>query len=129
MLVVIAVSAFSMMRNYQYPKMDFEGARQWIESQVTAEDVIVTAGVTALPYNDYYGVNWPEMKTAADIQSVTLGEGGNLWIVYAFARYMKDEGGAPEVYDIINRDCVDAKHFYGTLGGGAIIACRLQLNK
>ena len=124
MLLVITISAISMVRNYQYPKMDFEGARQWVESQAGSDDIIVTAGVAAWPYKFFYGVDWLEMKFESDFERVKSLK-GQLWMVYTFGRYMKMS--APEVYTIVDRDCQDRKHFYGTLGGGDLIVCRLPL--
>ena len=121
MLVVIAVSALSMLKNYQYPKMDFEGAREWVEQQALPGDVIVTAGVTAWPYQVFYGVGWPEIKTASDIEQLNAE---TIWIVFAFGRYLEDS--APQVYDIVHNSCMEPKRFHGTLGGGDVIVCRLS---
>ena len=104
--------------------MDFEGARNWVESQATPDDSIVTAGAAAWPYQVFYGVDWLEMKIASDFDHVN-SRTGQLWMVYTFGRYMKMS--APEIYTIIDRDCHDEKHFYGTLGGGDVIVCRLPL--
>lgn len=123
MLVVVLVSAFSMVRNYQYPKMNFEGAREWVETQVNQNDVIATAGVAAWPYRVYYGVDWPEVKSADDIERLK-NLNGQLWIVYTFGRYMKES--APEVYATIERNCNEQKRFHGTLGGGDMIICNLE---
>lgn len=125
MLVVISVSAFSMMKNYTYPKMDFEGARRWVEGQAAHNDVIVTAGAAAQPYRVYYGVNWPEMKVAADIENAMNGK-NKLWMLYTFSRYMKKS--APDIYTIIDQGCREKKRFRGTLGGGDIIVCRLEFS-
>ena len=121
MTLVIAVSAASLIRNYQYPKMDFQGARNWLESKAGAEDKIVTAGAAAWPYNNFYGVEWPEMKFTSDLAEQRKNA-DNVWLVYAFARYM--EVSAPEVLSAIRQDCIDEKYFPGTLGGGAMIVCR-----
>lgn len=122
MVLVILVSAVSLVRNYQYPKMDFQGAREWLQAHAGARDNIVTAGAAAWPYKNIYGVTWPEMKHASDLEEQRRNA-DNVWIVYTFARYM--EVSAPEVLTIIRQDCVDEKYFPGTLGGGEIIVCRL----
>ncbi|MBL4743049.1 MAG: glycosyltransferase family 39 protein [Cycloclasticus sp.] len=124
MLVVVSVSASSMVRNYKYPKMDFEGAKHWVEMQATPNDVIVTAGVAAWPYQIYYGVDWPEMKVANDIAHIRK-HSDQLWMVYTFGRYMKK--GSPEIYALIERECSEKKRFRGTLGGGDIVVCRFEL--
>ena len=123
MLVIILVSAFSMLRNYQYPKMNFEGAIEWLETEVGQSGIIVTAGVAAWPYRVYYGVDWPEVKTAEDIDRLKSPD-SQLWMVYTFRRYMQQS--APEVSAIIERSCTEQKRFHGTLGGGDIVVCRLD---
>lgn len=125
MIVVLCISAVSMVRNYLYPKMDFEGARQWVESQAEPGDAIVTAGAAAFPYRDFYGVNWPEMKVLSDFDNVKT-QTGQIWIVFTFRRYMKMS--APEIYTVVDRECSEGKHFHGTLGGGDMIVCRLPLS-
>ena len=121
MVLVIMISAASLVRNYQYPKMDFLGAQQWLEETAGARDRIVTAGAAAWPYKNFYGIDWPEVQLASDLEA-QREHAKNVWIVYTFARYM--EVSAPEVLDAIRRDCIDEKYFPGTLGGGEIIVCR-----
>jgi mannosyltransferase len=125
MLVIISVSAFSMMHNYKYPKMDFEGAKHWAEAQAGPNDSIVTAGVAAWPYQVYFGVDWPEMKLAEDIERVRK-QSGRIWMVYTFGRYMKKS--APEIYTVVDQECSEKKRFRGTLGGGDMIVCRLEVS-
>ena len=122
MMLVITVSAFSMLRNYQYPKMDFEGAKDWVESHASDEDVIVTTGVAAWAYANYYQVEWPEMKVAADVERAAQ-DARHTWIVFSFGRYLKES--APEVYEIVDGGCESEKRFPGTLGGGDVVVCQL----
>ncbi len=121
----ILMSALSLTRNYQYPKMDFQGARIWVEAQAAPEDRIVTVGAAAWPYRFYYETGWPQLKVVADLYP-QLADDGSVWVVYAFGRYLAIS--LPEVMAAIRRDCVDEKRFHGTLGNGDVIVCRMLQN-
>jgi uncharacterized membrane protein len=121
-VVGILVSAVSLMHNYQFPKMDFSGARNWIETRATPSDRIVVAGVAAWPYRNFYGVDWPRVESVADLQRLAPDD-GSIWVVYTFPRYL--QSSSPDVMAAINRTCVDERRFRGTLGGGDVIVCRM----
>ena len=118
----ILISAVSLTRNYQYPKMDFQGARNWVEANAGPQDRIVMVGVAARPYRIYYEVDWPEVKMAADLHP-PLAEDGSVWVVYTFGRYIAKS--LPEVMVEIRDGCVGEKRFRGTLGGGDIVVCKM----
>jgi len=127
MIFTILVSAASLLRNYQHPKMDFAAAQQWLETTASKKDVIVTAGSAAWPFREYYKLPWPEMITAEDLatqDNLATSQGGNVLVVYAFARYM--EVSAPDVLQSIRDRCTNKKRFVGTLGGGDLFVCRLR---
>jgi len=124
MIIVILISAASLTRNYQYPKMDFQGAREWVVAHAKPQDRIVSASAAAWVYQKYYGLDWPRMMTASDLINEQNKNSGNLWMVYTFARYI--EASAPEVMSAIREHCVDEKRFKGTLGGGDVIVCRMN---
>lgn len=121
----IVLSAISLTHNYQYPKMDFQGARNWVEAQAGPEDRIVTVGVAAWPYQVYYQVDWPKVEAAADLYP-SLADDASVWVVYTFGRYLANS--LPEVMAAIRKNCVDESRFRGTLGGGDVIVCRMSRN-
>ncbi len=121
----IVISAVSLTRNYQYPKMDFQGARNWVEAHAGPQDRIVVVGVAAWPYQRYYEVDWPRVDSVTDLHPV-LSDDGSVWVVYTFGRYIAQS--LPEVMTEIRRNCVDEKRFRGTLGNGDIVVCRMSQN-
>lgn len=121
----ILISALSLTRNYQYPKMDFQGARNWVEAHADTQDRIVTVGAAEPPYRTYYEVDWPLVNVAADLHPLLAGD-GSVWVVYTFGRYLAES--LPEVMAEIRKNCVEEKRFHGTLGGGDVIVCRMVQN-
>jgi len=122
MVLAILVSAFSLGRNYQYPKMDFQGALRWVEAHAGQQDRIMTIGAAAWPYQTYYGVDWPMVKAAADLHPMLAGE-GSVWVVYTLGRNL--EKSQPDLMAVIHKNCIDKKRFRGTLGNGDIIVCQM----
>lgn len=121
----VLISALSLTRNYQYPKMDFQGARTWVVAHAGPEDRIVTVGAVAWPYQYYYEEDWPKLNVVADLYPRLAGD-GSVWVIYSLGRYIGKS--LPEVMTAIRKDCVDEKRFYGTLGDGDIIVCRMVRN-
>ncbi len=121
----ILISAASLTRYYQYPKMDFQGARNWLEAQAGPQDRIVVVGAAAWPYRTYYQVDWPSVNGVADLHPL-LADDGSVWVVYTFSRYIAKS--LPEVMAEIRKNCVDEQRFRGTLGNGDIMVCRMSQN-
>ncbi len=122
-IIGILVSALSLARNYQYPKMDFTGARHWVESRKSPGDRVVAAGVAAWAYQQYFGLDWPQIESVEDFQRLAPDD-ASIWVVYTFARYLASS--SPGLMAAIDQNCVDGRRFRGTLGGGDILVCRMQ---
>ncbi|MEQ1896963.1 MAG: glycosyltransferase family 39 protein [Vicinamibacterales bacterium] len=122
-LVVLTVSTASLERNYRYPKQDFKGAMEWVLAHRAAGDQVVSAGVPDQPYRTLYNQPWPNVATAAELESVRA-RGGRTWVLYTFERYL--ESGAPEVAAVVRRECSRQQVFRGTVGGGDIVVCVLE---
>ncbi len=121
--VVLVASALSLERNYRYPKQDFKGAMDWVLATRAPDDQVVSTGVPNQPYQTLYAQPWPNVSTAAELDSVRA-RGGRTWVLYTFERYL--ESGAPEVAAIIRRQCERQRVFRGTVGGGDIVVCLLE---
>lgn len=121
-LLLIVVSASSLSLNYRFPKQDFAGAMRYVLATKAPDDVVGFIGIPGDPYRDIYGQDWPTLKTAADIN--VLRQRGRTWIIYTFPRYFGVR--APDVAEIIRRDCRERAVFRGTVGGGDMIICTLE---
>lgn len=116
---LISVSAISVPLAYA-PKQDYEGALQFVEEKKQPGDVVVTFGLTALPYESYYKVGWKEVKALEDLKMVrSLAK--RTWLVYTMPTLV--ESASPEIMKSIRSDFSLVKEFPGTLNGGSIFVC------
>jgi len=120
MMLGITGSAATVGRVYRYPKQDFSGAMQFIESERRAAEPVLTAGAAAWPYENYYGRDWPKLKDPKQIESIGA-RAPRVWLVYTFPRYIEDE--TPGLMDAIHRSFKTIRVFPGTLGHGEVFVC------
>jgi translation elongation factor EF-G len=121
--ILLLASAYSLKKNYEYPKQDFGGALKFIEAEKKDNGPVLTAGATVFPYQQYFGKPWQEVKTPAELEQV-LGRGQPVWLVYTFPRYL--EAAAPGVPDVIRKEFTVVRVFHGTLGEGDVVVVRSQ---
>jgi hypothetical protein len=121
--VLLASFTFSLLRNYRYPKQDFEGAMRFVDAERKDNDTVVTVGAAAYPYQQYYAKPWESVETAARLQEI-CSQGRTVWLVYTFPRYM--EIGAPALMEMIRKEFTLVRVFHGTLGGGDLFVVRFQ---
>ena len=122
-IVVLAAMAVSLRLVYRYPKQDFVGAMRFVESARGADDRIVTTGLAAFPYREYYRRAWPELRSRADLALLQAGE-ATAWVVYTFPAYV--DAMTPEVMAFIRDSCPLVRRFPGTVGGGDLIVCAVR---
>ncbi len=116
---IVAVSLLSLRHVYA-PKQSFSAAIELIEQQQQPGDRIVTVGIAEFPFNAYYGKDWANVKTTAELDS--LGSvAGRTWLVYTMP--VQAEGAYPDILARIGRDYRVVERFYGSLNGGAVIVC------
>jgi hypothetical protein len=119
--VLLAASAFSLARNYRYPKQDFEGAIQFVDAQRKAGEAVVTAGASTFPLLRYYGKPWESVETVEQLRAI-LGRGQPVWVVYTFPRYL--ESWSPPIADTIRSEFTVAGVFPGTVGDGDVFVAK-----
>ena len=122
MACAILLSCASLAKLYRLPKQDFLGAERHIESNRAASESVAVAGAAITAYRDYLHHDWPQVKTAAQLNGMRSNQA--VWLVYTFPRYLARS--APEVMAIAKQECRDAPEFRGTLGDGDIVVCRLK---
>ena len=119
-LAMILVSAVSLRANYAAPKQDFAAAADFVEAEAGPSDVIVTVGVTSLPYERYYGRSYTEASDFASLEEIRRG-GQKVWVLYTFERYIEASDMALAVS--LRSACETVRVFPGTVGGGSITVC------
>jgi mannosyltransferase len=121
--VLFAASAFSLVRNYKYPKQDFEGAIQFVDAQRGAGEPVITAGASTSPLLEYYGKPWEDIETVEQLQAIR-SRGRTVWAVYTFPRYL--ESWSPPIAEMIRTDFTIARVFPGTVGDGDVFVAKSQ---
>jgi mannosyltransferase len=118
---LLAASSLSLVRNYRYPKQDFEGAMEFIDGQAKPGETVLTAGGAIYPYHDYFLKPWQGVVTLEELQKVCL-QGQPVWVVYSFPRYIR--GVAPDLMKMIQDHFTQVKVFPGTIGDGDVVVAR-----
>jgi uncharacterized membrane protein len=117
----IAASLVLLPRNYLYPKQDFRGARDFVESQRTGASAVVTLGLATMPYAAYYAPQWQAVETPEALERLR-SEYPQLWLVYAFPAVT--ERRYNRIMEYLTSRFERVKRFPGTLGGGDIVVLR-----
>ncbi len=124
--MMIVVSAVSLLRNYRYPKQDYGGAMQFVETRRGTGEAVVTAGEIGYVYKEYYGKPWTRVENATQLETIR-DEGRRVWVLYTFPMYV--ERKMPGLMDAIRRECTPQQVFPGTVGGGDIVVCVIESNR
>lgn len=103
------------------PKQDYAGAMNFVESEKQPGDAVATSGVATFPYIQFYHADWSVTDTAAALDTLRASA-KRTWFVYTFPEVLKSE--APDLFDLVQRDFMPVKTFYGTVGDGAIFVTR-----
>jgi hypothetical protein len=119
--MMILASAWSVRSAWIYPKQDFAGALEFVESQRQAGEPVVLAGLAVFPYREYYRRDWPAVATRAELEA-ERGAGRRLWLVYASPIYVQSR--QPEIWNAITTEFEPVRVFRGTMGDGAVYVCR-----
>lgn len=113
----IFLSGLSVVRAYQ-PKQDYGGALQFVQNQRRPGDVILTVGLTMLPYQQFYKVNWDNVTTLAELDKAR-SSATRTWLVYTMPIVL--EAAHPEIMKRIHIDFKAVREFPGTVAGGSIV--------
>jgi mannosyltransferase len=119
---LVLVSAKSIPYVYA-PKQDFAGALAFVEASQQPGDAIVTVGLASFTYQNLYKLNWEEIKTVGELNSVRASA-KRTWLVYTLAP--EAEAAYPDVMQSVQRDFKVIKDFYGSVGDGDIYVCMAE---
>ena len=75
---LITLSLLSVPLAYG-PKQDYVGAMQYINSNLQAEDAVVTVSLTAFPYHEYLGTDWSEVNSVEELNTIRETPAGHGW--------------------------------------------------
>jgi len=120
---LLAASGYSLLRNYRYPKQDFESALHFVDSHTKDGETVATAGATTYPMRSYYGKSWESVEAKENLEDLCR-QGRVVWLVYTFPRYL--EAAVPGITDVIRREFKVVQVFPGTLGDGDVFVARFQ---
>jgi len=118
-LLLVLVSLATVPRAWA-PKQDYRAAMRFVQGQSRPGDVIVTVGMTSMPYAEYFGTDWTSVETAQQLEQVRRGA-GTTWLLYTMPPHL--ETFHPDVAAMIESEFRVIEQFPGTLGGGAIFVC------
>ena len=116
----VFVSLTLLPPNYRFPKQDFLGARDYIESNREANDSIASFGLAAFAFSKYYAQDWEVVETREQLDQ--LRADSRVWVVYAFPKHTTLN--YRDIVDSIDSDFSLIKTFPGTLGDGKVLVYR-----
>ena len=116
-VVAAGASAVLLVRNYEHPKQDFEGAIQLINKLKSPNDATTSFGLASEPFNTYLEPRWPVVKSYADLTKLRK-DASHVWVVTAFDDHVEEYQTA--TMDEIRRTYDLVGEFDGTLGGGTV---------
>ncbi len=123
-ICMVVVAASDLPRTYGKPKMDYLGAMAFVESSARPGEGVIAAGEgTGFPYNRFYGRAWPQIESAAELDTLRRGRPA-VWVLYTFKRYLKV--GQPDLLRSIETSCEAPRKFPGTLADGDIWVARCK---
>jgi mannosyltransferase len=122
--LMIVASAWSVRSAWMYPKQDFAGALQFVESQRQPGEPVALAGLAVFPYREYYKRDWPAVATRAQLDAARVA-GRRLWLVYASPIFVQSR--QPEIWNILGAEFDEVRVFRGTMGDGAVYVCRSKV--
>jgi hypothetical protein len=124
-VLLIVVSAVSLVRNYRHPKQDYGGALQFVETSREPGEPVVMAGGIGYVYRVYYGRPWEQVDTGPQLETIR-SQGRRVWVLYTFPMYL--ERKTPSLMAAIQSECATKQVFPGTVGGGDIVVCVIEPN-
>ncbi|MDA7964144.1 hypothetical protein, partial [Ruegeria sp.] len=108
-------------QNYRYPKQDFTGARDFVESNRSADARVIALGLTIPPYREYYAPDWDGADTLAEFEAL-YDPARETWIVYTFPAVTRRRHA--DILDSIQGQFSEADYFHGSLSGGGIVVLK-----
>jgi uncharacterized membrane protein len=116
-LVASVASLVLLVRNYERPKQDFDGALRLIAEGRESGDVATSIGLASEPIKIYFRPGWPVVRNDADLFALEA-RAKRVWVVTAFDDHVRPQQAA--AMQRVRRNYVLVKELDGTLGGGTV---------
>ncbi len=124
-ILFIIGSLFLLPRNYQLPKQDFVGARDFVESSRSPQEPVASLGLASVAFEKYYAPHWKTVKTPKELDQLrTRSE--PMWLVYSFPKHTAAK--YPDIVERVGLDFELVSTFRGTLGDGSVLVYRSRQN-
>jgi len=121
--VLLLGSCVQLRAAYLYPKQDYLGAMNYVDVEQKPGDAVALVGLTAIPYQKYYGRNWPGVESSVQLEALRR-PGQSTWVLYTIPIYVASR--YPKLWNTLQRECAQPKVFRGTMGGGEVYVCRVE---
>jgi hypothetical protein len=119
--VALLGSLWPLRAAYIYPKQDFLGAMHYVDAHRKPSEPVVVTGLAIFPYQKYYGRDWPEVQTGAQLAAAHV-PGKSTWLIGWSPIYIQMRQG--EIWKAVVSEYSLVHDFPGTLGDGIIYVWR-----
>ena len=117
LIVVTVLSGFPLLDYYRYPKQDFVGALETVNTLAEPDDVRVGVQTAGNILNDYYQAGFEKVESLADLKAYER-QGRPIWVVTTLERIMS--AADPDLIEHLHSDYVLVELLPGTVGDGAM---------
>jgi hypothetical protein len=119
--VMLIISSGMLLKNYQFPKQDFEAAAKFLKEKQVGENINAIGPGAARFFTEHYGVDSRNIKSVDDLK---LSEESSdiTWVVMTFPNQTARSHVA--VMEHLEKNYFLAKTFRGTMGDGNVLIYR-----
>jgi mannosyltransferase len=119
--VMLIISSGMLLKNYQFPKQDFEAAAKFLKAKQVGENINAIGPGAARFFTEYYGVDSRKIKSVDDLK-LSEESSDNTWVVMTFPNQTARSHVA--VMEHLEKNYFLAKTFRGTMGDGNVLIYR-----
>lgn len=117
-VMMIGISYVLNLKNYQFPKQDFDSSIRYIEEHRSGTDKVVTLGLATTPYGKHFNMDWEFIESNEELEKIEE-ESPNTRIVIIFPNRTLRKYA--DITTHIQDKFFLEKTFKGTLGDGNIL--------
>lgn len=121
----IAASLVLLPKNYEVPKQDFVGARDFVEASRSPDSEVITLGLSEMPFAAYYAPDWAGVQSLAEFEAA-YEPARETWVVYTFPDVI--ERRHADIFAVLAGRFSKARSFPGTLSGGDVVVLKTDEN-
>jgi mannosyltransferase len=122
-LGIAIVSLVQLGAYYRVPKQDFSGALVFAERSRRPDEMLVSVGLAAEAYKEYYAPNMRAARTVQELETLRK-EGHRVWLLYTLPFELRHHN--PEMLVYIQQNFESVRRFPGTIGNGTLYLCRAE---